>query len=455
MTELNFQFPLPKRECNWSNRLGEFLNAYFGNSYYGLDMVQVTKVAMGGTNTATGNVIWQYDLIPEEARNPDIVFNAYSTNDMHILTILEAQSANTTLRDKVFEMTQDFVRHVMVTSCESKPPPLLLHVDDYLGNEQRKIWETTELSQGVQVLANYYGFTSFSYADVVRDIVYGDTYESWFSANWWDTGNFERDIHPGMGMHIASTWVAVYNLLNLVSTYCSLPSTPRTYNIAQYEGGFLGLPNLKKVEKEAKGKPQPHPKGLPPVLTKDLLIEDVTRLWRQSEKDAIKCDDSNGEGDTKHHLAKCPFSWVSGLSLQQNNETWIKEYFRNTASRWEGWELGNDGGKIGFSPTRNNASDIVLDFSFHQTIRSVTLFFMKSYGAKWKGSRLHIQAWKSPSNIALDERYVVGVHDKNTSEMYTEAIEFSEPILPGTGLRLGVKLVGGTTFKLMGLAVCS
>ena len=450
LTELKLGFRLPKRDCTWSNRLDKFLNAYAGPGF-----AEVTKVAMGGTNTATGSVICQYDLIPEAARNPDIVINAYSTNDMHILTILEAESANITLRDKVFDMTQEFVRRVLETPCDDldHSPPLLLHVDDYLGNEQRKIWDTTELSQGVQVLANYYGFTSFSYADVVRDIVYGDTYESWFSANWWDTGSFEREIHPGMGMHIASTWVTVYNMLNLVTTYCSMPSIPSSYKITDYQAGVLGLPKLKKDVAQAKGKPKPHPKGLPPLLTKDLLIEDVTSLWRKSEETTLPCD-SNEEG--KKHKAKCPFSWVSGLSLQQNNQTWIQEYFKKRASEWNGWELADDGGKIGFVPKRT-ASDMVLEFSFLQPIRSVTFFFMKSYGSKWQNSELQIRTWKSTSDDSevLVERNIYGVHDKNTSEMYTEAIELSEPIPVGTGLKVGAKLIGGTTFKLMGLAVCS
>ena len=91
---------------------------------------------------------------------------------------------------QVFDMTQSFVRQVL-HSCDPKEvPPLLIHVDDYLGNEQRKIWETTELSQGVQVLASYYGFSSVSYADLVREIVYGDTAEKWFSSDWWETGKF-------------------------------------------------------------------------------------------------------------------------------------------------------------------------------------------------------------------------------------------------------------------------
>ena len=265
---------------------------------------------MGGTNTATGNVIFQYDLIPPKIQNPDIVINAYSTNDMHILTVLEAQSSNTTLRDRVFEMTQDFVRHIM-HSCDetTRPPPLLLHCDDYLGNEQVKIWETTELAQGISVLASYYGFSSFSYADVVRDIVYGDTYESWLSADWWANGKFEREIHPGMGMHIASTWVTVYNMLNLVTTYCSMPSYAHPYNINKYEDGVLGLPPLRKDVIHAQGKPKPRPEGLPPVLTKELQLEDITALWKQSESDLLKCRAENGKG---HHATKCPFSWVSG-----------------------------------------------------------------------------------------------------------------------------------------------
>jgi hypothetical protein len=413
---------------------------------------------MGGTNTATGNVIFQYDLIPKEVQNPDIVINAYATNDMHILTVLEAASSNTTLRDRVFEMTQDFVRHVL-HSCdeENRPPPLLLHVDDYLGNEQRKIWETTELAQGVQVLASYYGFTSFSYSDVVRDIVYGDTYESWLSANWWETGKFEREIHPGMGMHIASTWVTLYNMLNLVSTYCSMPSYNHPYNITEYEAGVLGLPPLRKDVAQAKGKPKPHPRGLPPVLTKDLLLEDVTSLWRRSEADYFKC---RAEGDDEgKHATKCPFSWVSGLSLQQNNETWINEYFRGRASTWMNWYLSKDGGKIGFIPAPSDPRELVLDFSFSQTIRSVTMFYMKSYGAKWEKSELRLsvrQAGKEEELLLLlADMSLFGFHAKNTSEMYTEEIKLSKPVSANERFHVKATLVGGSTFKVMGLAVCS
>jgi len=485
MKELNFQFQLPKRECTWSYRVGQFLNAFFlGESKNREELVQVTKVAMGGTNTATGSAIWKYDLVPEEARNPDIVINAYSTNDMHILTVLEAESSNTTLRDRTFEMMQGFVRQVLNTKrctknsydedTKNEPiPPLLLHMDDYIGNEQRKIWETTELAQGAQVLANYYGFVSMSYADTIREFVYGDTYEKWFSSEWWvkdkkqNTFMFERQIHPGMGMHISSIWVTAYNLLHLASTYCSMPTPHRTDNI-EYEAGLWGLPGLKGEFKEPMGKPQPQPKGLPPELTKDLLLEDITSLWKQSAtKDqqqqsniTLTCSDQNHE-DSSSSQIKCPFSWVSGLSLQQNNITWIDEYFRHQSSTWEGWELSEDGDKIGFIPSvtsrasgKNSSQLMVLDFEYSQKIRSVTFFFMKSYGTKWINSELEAKIWSSNHQL-LEERIMLGTHKKNTSEMYTEEIVFNKPADSGDRLQLEVKLIGGETFKIMGLAVCS
>jgi hypothetical protein len=50
--------------------------------------------------------------------------------------------------------------------------------------------------------------------------------ESWFSRGWWmpETKVMEREIHPGMGMHISVVYVVAYNILNLATTYCSMES---------------------------------------------------------------------------------------------------------------------------------------------------------------------------------------------------------------------------------------
>ena len=47
------------------------------------------------------------------------------------------------------------------------------------------------------------------------------------------------------------------------------------------------------------------------------------------------------------------------------------------------------------------------------------------------------------------------MHGKNTSEMYTEEIVLHEPVAVGEKFQLEATLVGGSMFKIMGLAVCS
>lgn len=499
---------LPNRHCTWSNRLEKFLNQLFGpilgvykkssRDYESIwDLVQVTKTAMGGTNTQTGQVILEYDLLPAEARHPDIIINAYSTNDMHILTVLDAAQGNVTLRDKVFDMTQEFVRQVLqrrsppcngdddVDDKENQGeggrrrrrhavPPLLFHMDDYLGNEQREIWSTTELSQGVQVLANYYGFTSMSYADVVRDLVYADTHESWFSpSGWYDAtaspGSKEskimsREIHPGMGMHISATWVTVYTMLHLVTTFCSLEwSQTGNSTLAPWQDDTqplsydrrLALPPL-EGRFTVPGKPQRPPRDLlPPPLDKHLSLENITELWRQQSLPSQDMAWSSASSSCdKQRAVRCPFSWVSSLNQQQKNVTYVREYFGQRMASNEGWNLITDHGKLGYVPVGGRNSSLTLEFlDLTQPIRTVTLFIMKSYGPRWAGSRLNVAVVQGETKLLTHT--LEGFHDKHTSETYAESLQLERTILPLKPFRLLMELVDGETFKLMGVAVCS
>ena len=82
-------------------------------------------------------------------------------------------------------------------STHRRTPPLLLYLDDYLGNEQNEVLTTMLSSQTIHLLSGYYGIGSMSYGDAVRDIVYGDTKEWWFSANWYEqTDTYARAVHP-------------------------------------------------------------------------------------------------------------------------------------------------------------------------------------------------------------------------------------------------------------------
>ena len=252
---------------------------------------------------------------------------------MHIGTVRKAAEEKQTLGDKVFDMIQDFVR------TASKPnacnhAPLLIWLDDYLGNEQTKILTTTEVSQAIHVLSNYYGFASISYANAVRDLVYGDTYEWLFSPAWYWHGKFMREIHPGQGMHTATAFVVAYNLLNLATTYCSMES----WKVIEGERSMMynhtripGLPELSTEDNQQVlyGKPRPKPGGLPPPITKDLGLEKVTDLWRNSsiasfEKATRRC------GRKVH--SRCPFAWILDVPIngKEGIEAVKKHFFSSS-----------------------------------------------------------------------------------------------------------------------------
>ena len=213
-----------RRDCAWPSRINQFINALFG--YYPNDLVRIDVLTLGGTNTDTATSILGYTLMPKDTPYPDIIIDAYVTNDMHVLSAIEAQKQNITLDEMILKVNQKFIEKVLTPKFSSNEdcyhkPPILMDYDDYIGNEQRVILETNAFSKASQILASYYDFSLISYADAVKDLVYGDINETWFSSHGWP----ERQVHPGMSMHIVSTWLMVYNLLHLATTYCSIHSS--------------------------------------------------------------------------------------------------------------------------------------------------------------------------------------------------------------------------------------
>jgi hypothetical protein len=444
------------------------------------ELVEVHVFALGGSNTNTATVLLEYDLLPKDAQNSDIMINGYSTNDMHIKTIEEAAGEGKTLTDKVFEMAQEFVRVALRPRPCQKQPPLLLWLDDYLGNEQRVILETTALSKAMHVLANYYGFGSVSYADAVRDWVYGDTREILFSPAWYKGkgGKFTREIHPGQGAHLSMAWMMTYHLLTVATNYCSLEA----WNVVQGEASMSynhskipGLPELMGVNQVGANldtaKPRPKPTGLPPALTNSLNLRGVSKDWRDAEAAAASTREQCEDKDYK----QCPFAWIVGFPLDggkvelyhkksESDVTLIHDYFAKHVTDFGGWEVMDDTGrgKYGWVPvTGKVGSQMTLEFSkLTQAIRTITFFTMRSYGEKWANStaRIDISSKSSRSGSdwkALTSKDLVGFHDKHTSEMYTEPIRLPTDVQPGDILRISITLLSGSTFKIQGMAVCS
>ncbi|EEC45197.1 predicted protein [Phaeodactylum tricornutum CCAP 1055/1] len=434
--------------CAWPGRLELLINRLAGGK-----LVKVHNLANGGTNTLTGQAILKYDLLPELTKHPDILINAYSTNDMHISTMRSAAGEETSLRDTVFRMAQSFARLVMdPTSCGRRP--LLLWLDDYVGNEQREIKGITQLSQEIQVLSNYYGFSFISYANVVRDWIYGDTHGSLFSPSWYTNGRFVRQIHPGQVMHLATSWIMAYNLLELATAYC----TTELWNDSATANPSTDFPQPVRTPGQEKlfdsMRYQPKPNSLPPYLTDHLSLTNVTDEWNKAAQVKKTICPTDNEG------TRCIFSWISGVDRKETVNS-IQSVFSSIVKIPGAWDVGDDTGrkKYGWN-TSLRGSQLLFEFTgLNQTVQTVTLFPMKSYSEKWRESTAVVEFFAKPDSH-LDWAYltslvVQGFHFKNTSEMYTIPVKMPTEVAVRADFRVRLTLTNGTTFKLMGLAVCS
>lgn len=241
-------------------------------------------------------------------------------------------------------------------------------------------------------------------------------------------------------------------------------------------GGLL--PTLRNT-KQLEGGPKAKPRGIPPPLTNDLSLEHVTRIWREeSEANALlwstreDCEADGrqtGDNDDADHLESLPkpciYSWVANLERRLDNPQRITDKIKPYLTLNEGWSAADDNNKLGWVPSSGVGSKFTLEFKkIAQPVRAVTWMIMRSYGEKWEGSNLRVEVWSGNDRLAGED--IVGFHDKHTSETYNikmrlgngEAEEgagtSSAGAAVGSDLKITFELIGGTTFKISGMAIC-
>ena len=455
-----------------------FLNqlAGFGETYQRNDdstkLVRVLNKSSGGLNSAVGETLLRYEMMGPNTY--DVIINAYATNDMHINTMKKAeQSGATAFGDFVMSIQQEFVRTALSleTTCDNtdqkqKHPssPMLLFLNDYLGNEQRSVLATTEGGHGIDLLASYYGFGAMSYPDMVRDWVYANTTDPHFSPNLWHPPNkvgMRREIHHTAVFHRIAVFLVSYYAWVTVSTYCGLvvwsPSPDHHSDVSSIR------------------------RGLPPRLTKHLVLDTISEEWKNH--DHLRRDAAANSLTALTHISKgtpsetatpcaaasahprCALSWMSQFHDLSNKN--IRDYFipfvHPPSTTWTVVDQDGKKPKPGWSPSYDGLGQaLVLDIPLtnKRPVQTVVLFVLKSYGEKWENSTASIEVLqRAPAGTAswesvLGPQFVTGYHNKTTSETYTEELALPRTVTPPATLRIRLVLEGGHTFKLMGIAAC-
>ena len=290
----------------------------------------------------------------------------------------------------------------------------------------------------------------------------------------------KRQVHPGWGMHITTSFLMLYYGLDVLTTYCSMElwslaaaavsTTTSNSNGGNGEfttGETLKGPKLKlKQTKEQalmERKPIPPPKGLPPRITKDLLLENITALWsKDSNERILRCNSTTTTTriSNSSSIIRCPFGWIYGIGHYQTKDQIQKlslPYFVNQKYP-DDWEMTD-----GWIP-KNTSTDrptMVMEFpSFDDgpPITTITIFILKSNAEPYQNSTIQVtvQSLADPSKLPneLAQSTISGYHTFPLDEKIPNEINLF-PSLPNSGLlRLEIRLVGGSTFKIKGMALC-
>eukprot|EP00536_Pseudo-nitzschia_multiseries_P000701 jgi/Psemu1/233929/estExt_Genewise1.C_90007 len=455
-TPKRMQYP----DCAWPKRFELLLNQFFN-----ADIVRVYNLAVGGTGTSVGTQRVKYWMYPDadlKKAGPDVIINSYSTNDSlppwdkkwpedDLIQITEERARS---------QLQDFIR----ASLQSKVcsvPPLVVHVDDYLGPQQPALLGELSYVSVMTQLAKYYDTVGISYAEVVRDIVYQDQTDTTFAGI--------GDVHYGYYAHQTIAWSVGFASLQLLVNYCDDEISSRTTTNENESNDAAAFTKEHIRNKKL---------FLPPQLTREFLLEDATTRFDAAVDDAHRFYTEQGcasaadgaAGDAVVDRNPCVVTWIS--TPGNFNAGAISRFMRQHESSNDGWqsERQNKEGwsnKDGWIATKPGASFALRFESLEKKLKTFTLYFLRSHGDKWKDSLARFtisRITKNPDDgsdnapVVVSEHEISGVWDSSDykySITLFETFEFPEYVPEGETLAIEVKLVAGSTFKIMGMMLCS
>eukprot|EP00934_Nitzschia_sp_Nitz4_P006473 Nitzschia sp. Nitz4//scaffold87_size112219//87289//89139//NITZ4_004085-RA/size112219-processed-gene-0.112-mRNA-1//1//CDS//3329559402//6463//frame0 len=423
--------------CAWPSRLERLWNINGAKGATSRNLVQVINLSVGGTHSGLAGPFLKYWLNPEAfaPHGPDIIINAYSTNDAvpHAFHY-GAAPYNTTVdfyhMRHVVQKRLDFLQHARQSYCGPHQGilPLVVFVDDYIGDQQESVLGDMQMAditlQPPRPSPNQPWDRSLdstmliSYSEVVRRLVYAFSRETIFTPSWNMKDWTRAKIHFGMAAHVAISWVVAYASMQTVVHTCQ-------------DSVLLSKePNLPKTTNYA-----------------DLVTP--------------QCDFMGG----KSH--PCTFAFLAAPLGTHNNAYDLNAFLDTYTIRKMGWQamdqLGDGGyqNKLGVIAEHVNAT-LSLEFvNLRQPIRVITIHALKSYSEKFQDSlvrfRLERKSGNSSSFSPVTTVDVSGYHSQLTSiaEPFVLELSTNEWIASGDSARLHLELIRGDAFQLNALMLCS
>ena len=305
-----------------------------------------------------------------------------------------------------------------------------------------------------------------------RSVVYQNTKDPTFFN--------DEDVHYGRWGHQTIAWGVGFTTMNLLQNYCgdeyiarTASNTTRSIVHGSVEEVIEASKRDDATDKDdsddkdnaLKRNIGKHKLYLPPPLTRELLLENATAEFDTALNDAHHSFIENNctNYTPEEYFSPCIVSWISTPGGFRSRQ--IARFVRNHATSREDWGVEHQmregwGNKIGLVTSVANST---LTLRFRQITKSVktfTLYFMRSYGEKWKDSLAKITVSQIRENDNAEvvlENTISGIfEDVNTtvSLTLTETMVFEKSFMKGETFEVKVDLISGNHFKIMGIFLC-
>lgn len=410
--------------CAWPARLQHLLDTFLPSG-----LVNITNMAMAATTSDVGATVLEYQLWPPELLpdGPDLLIAAFSTND----ALAEAPES------EIYQNMQLLIQAVQrEQNCNSARNrlPMLLYIDDFIA-WPGSIQKWLDFHHDLHELAEWHGFGFLSYANAFRDVVQANLMtENNFKGGWkYEKRKFVANPHPGMSFHIVMTWLVAYYFLSFALHVCDgtlLSKDPASGANADYK--IASLPNIPR-----------------PPLTPDLLTEEIPERWQEkAEEEKIRCESLASSGDSVN--SRCGFVWVANRVSEFRSAAAIEQFLQPFLKSNENWKAEGNSyrSKHGWVAKAAGAKFVLRVPNLAGDVQFLTILALKSYGDEWQNTKLQIRTKGK-------EFEVVGFHNSTTSVIIPHKFALDDIASKGSDLELEFSLIGGSTFKITGMAFCS
>jgi len=234
--------------------------------------------------------------------------------------------------------------------------------------------------------------------------------------------------------------------LNMATTYCdrSEIGPDHIYDSSVHDMSALRLNQMLAAT------------ALPPDMTKDLSLDNISAKWREAENDSIALAFNASECTGAHAtFTPCAFSWEWSTLLAAGKE--ILDTVEPYLTLNDGWIETSEYKKLALAATRWDAKLEMRFTNLTQPVEKLNFIVMQSYGKTWARSKVEVRAsvLRNREQAAEQTMEMEGFHAKNTSESFNYKMDLGEnKALEGDELVVDINMVGGNKFRIMGMMFC-